>query len=64
VERPRTDEQAKSAEGREQPPIEPTVETTEPKTRSVEAPDTTTEPKTRSVEDPTKLENAGGEGES
>jgi small subunit ribosomal protein S3 len=62
VERPKTDEQAKSVEGREQPVIEPQVETTEPKTRSVEAPDTTT-PKTQ-TEDPTKLEKSGDEAES
>src|SRR5213083_2354780 len=39
VERPRTDETAKSAEGREQPPIEPQVETTPPAV--ADAPDTT-----------------------
>jgi small subunit ribosomal protein S3 len=60
VERPRTDEQARSAEGREQPVIEPEVETT-PEAVG-EAPDTTT-PK-QQVEDPTKLEKAGDEGES
>jgi small subunit ribosomal protein S3 len=60
VERPRTDEQAKSAEGREQPPIEPAVETTPDAV--AEAPDTTTTKK--QVEDPTKLEKAGDEGES
>ena len=60
VERPRTDEQAKSAEGREQPPIEPAVETTSEAV--AEAPDTTTTKK--QTEDPTKLENAGGEAES
>jgi small subunit ribosomal protein S3 len=59
VERPRTDEQAKSAEGREQPPVEPQVETTPDAV--AEAPDTTT-PK-KQTEDPTKLENAG-DGES
>jgi small subunit ribosomal protein S3 len=59
VERPRTDEQAKSAEGREQPPVEPQVETTPDAV--AEAPDTTT-PK-KQMEDPTKLENAG-DGES
>jgi small subunit ribosomal protein S3 len=55
VERPRTDEQATSAEGREQPPVEPQVETTS--AAVAEAPDTTTE-KTQ-TEDPTKLEDAG-----
>jgi small subunit ribosomal protein S3 len=39
VERPRTDEQAKSAEGREQPPVTPEVETIEAPV--AEAPDTT-----------------------
>jgi small subunit ribosomal protein S3 len=60
VERPRTDEQARSAEGREQPPIEPQVETTPDAV--AEAPDTTTTKK--QVEDPTKLEQSGNEGES
>jgi small subunit ribosomal protein S3 len=60
VERPRTDEQATSAEGREQPPIEPQVETTPDAV--AQAPDTTTE-KTQ-TEDPTKLEKSGDEGES
>ena len=59
VERPRTDEQARSAEGREQPPVEPQVETTPPAV--ADAPDTTTTKK--QTEDPTKLENAG-DGES
>jgi hypothetical protein len=59
VERPRTDEQARSAEGREQPPVEPQVETTPAPV--ADAPDTTT-PKTQ-TEDPTKLEDSG-EGES
>jgi small subunit ribosomal protein S3 len=59
VERPRTDEQAKSAEGREQPPIEPQVETTPAPV--ADAPDTTT-PK-KQTEDPTKIEDAG-DGES
>jgi small subunit ribosomal protein S3 len=58
VERPRTDEDAVSAEGREQPPIEPAVETTPEAV--AEAPDTTT-PKTQ-TEDPTKLEDSGDEG--
>jgi small subunit ribosomal protein S3 len=56
VERPRTDEQARSAEGREQPVIEP--ETTSTPAPVAEAPDTTTE-KTMH-EDPTKLEQSGG----
>jgi small subunit ribosomal protein S3 len=59
VERPRTDEQARSAEGREQPPVEPQVETTPAPV--ADAPDTTT-PK-QQVEDPTKLEDSG-DGES
>ncbi len=45
VERPRTDEQAKSAEGREQPVIEP--ETTATPEAVVEAPDTTTQKKAK-----------------
>jgi small subunit ribosomal protein S3 len=57
VERPRTDEQAVSAEGREQPEIEPQVETAPAPV--VDAPDTTT---TKTMhEDPTKLEQAGDE---
>jgi small subunit ribosomal protein S3 len=59
VERPRTDEQARSAEGREQPPVEPQVETTPAPV--ADAPDTTTTK--QQVEDPTKLEDAG-DGES
>jgi small subunit ribosomal protein S3 len=55
VERPRTDESARSAEGREQPTIEPQVEET-PKPVA-EAPDTTT-PKTMH-EDPSKLDSSG-----
>jgi hypothetical protein len=58
VERPRTDEQGRSAEGREQPPIEPEV-TTAP-APVVDAPDTTTP--LQQVEDPTKLDESGGEG--
>jgi small subunit ribosomal protein S3 len=58
VERPRTDEEAVSAEGREQPPIEPAVETTPAPV--ADAPDTTTE-KTQ-TEDPTKLEDTGDKG--
>jgi hypothetical protein len=57
VERPRTDEKATSAEGREQPAVEP-------ETQAVPAPvadasDTTTTKK--QVEDPTKLESSGDE---
>jgi small subunit ribosomal protein S3 len=55
VESPRTDEQGVSAEGREQPEIQPEVVTTPAPV--AEAPDTTTE-KTQ-VEDPTKLEQSG-----
>jgi small subunit ribosomal protein S3 len=58
VERPRTDETGTSAEGREQPPVEPQVETTPAPV--ADAPDTTT-PKTQ-TEDPTKLEDTGDEG--
>jgi hypothetical protein len=55
VERPRTDKDATSAEGREQPPVEPE---TQPVPEAVaEAPDTTTTKK--QVEDPTKLEKPG-----
>jgi small subunit ribosomal protein S3 len=56
VESPRTDEQAVSAEGREQPVIEPDVTSTPAPV--ADAPDTTT-PKTMH-EDPTKLEQSGG----
>ena len=52
---PRTDESARSAEGREQPTIEPQVEET-PKPVA-EAPDSTT-PKTMH-EDPSKLDTSG-----
>src|SRR4051794_12415074 len=55
VEKPRTDEQGVSAEGREQPVIEPQVETTPAPV--ADAPDTTTTKK--QVEDPTKLEQSG-----
>jgi hypothetical protein len=55
VERPRTDEQAKSAEGREQPPVEPQVETTPAPV--ADAPDTTTAK--QQTEDPTKREKSG-----
>jgi small subunit ribosomal protein S3 len=59
VERPRTDEQARSAEGRPQPPIEPQVEET-PKPVG-DAPDTTT--RKQEHEDPTKLDTSGRKGE-
>jgi hypothetical protein len=55
VERPRTDEQATSAEGREQPAVEP--ETQAVPEAVAEAPDTTTTKK--QVEDPTKLDQSG-----
>jgi small subunit ribosomal protein S3 len=54
VERPRTDEQPKSAEGREQPPVDKQVETTPAPV--ADAPDTTT-PK-QQTEEPTKKEKA------
>jgi len=58
VERPRTDEAATSAEGREQPVIEPQVETTPAPV--ADAPDTTT---TKTMhEDPTKLDQSGDPG--
>jgi small subunit ribosomal protein S3 len=55
VEQPRTDEQGVSAEGREQPVIEPQVEVTPQEV--AQAPDTTTTK--QQVEDPTKLEQSG-----
>jgi small subunit ribosomal protein S3 len=55
VERPRTDEQARSAEGREQPVVEP--ETTATPQPIADAPDTTT-PKTMHDE-PQKLDQSG-----
>jgi small subunit ribosomal protein S3 len=58
VEQPRTDEQGVSAEGREQPAIEPEVEAVPAPVE--DAPDTTTQKK--QVEDPTKLESSGDEG--
>jgi small subunit ribosomal protein S3 len=58
VERPRTDERAVSAEGREQPPIEPQVEVTPDVV--AEAPDTTTGK--QQTEDPTKLDQSGDPG--
>src|SRR5438876_361434 len=60
VEQPRTDEQAVSAEGREQPVIEPQVEVTPQEV--AEEPDTTTP--TQQVEDPTKLEQSGDPSEA
>ena len=57
VEKPRTDENAVSAEGREQPVIEPQVETTPAPV--ADAPDTTT-PK-QQTEDKTKLDASGSE---
>ena len=57
AEQPRTDERGVSAEGREQPVIEPQVETTPAPV--ADAPDTTTRKK--QVEDPTKLEKSGDE---
>ncbi len=57
-ESPRTTPEGVSAEGREQPAIEPEVETTPDAV--ADAPDTTT-PK-KQTEDPTKLEDTGGEG--
>jgi small subunit ribosomal protein S3 len=59
VEQPRTDEQGVSAEGREQPVIEPQVEVTPQEV--ARAPDTTTP--TQQVEDPTKLEQSGDPGQ-
>jgi small subunit ribosomal protein S3 len=56
VEQPRTDEQAVSAEGREQPEIAPEVTTTPAPV--ADAPDTTTG--TKMHEDPTKLDQSGG----
>jgi hypothetical protein len=57
VERPRTDESATSAEGREQPPVQPETEVVPQPV--ADAPDTTTTKK--QVEDPTKLESSGDE---
>jgi small subunit ribosomal protein S3 len=58
VEQPRTDEQGVSAEGREQPAVEPQVEETP--AAVADAPDTTT---TKTMqEDPTKLDQSGDEG--
>jgi small subunit ribosomal protein S3 len=66
VEKPRTDENAVSAEGREQPVVEPQVETTPAPV--AEAPDTTTEktmhddPKTLDQSGDPPQEDKGGEG--
>jgi len=60
VEQPRTDEQATSAEGREQPVIEPQVEVTPQEV--ADAPDKAT-PK-QQVEDSTKLEQSGDPAEA
>jgi small subunit ribosomal protein S3 len=60
VERPRTDEHATSAEGREQPVVEPVVETTPAPV--ADAPDSTT-PKVQ-TEDKTALDESGKEGDS
>jgi small subunit ribosomal protein S3 len=58
VEKPRTDDEATSAEGREQPPIEPQVETVDAPV--ADAPDKTVGKK--QVEDKTKLDESGGKG--
>ncbi len=58
VERPRTNERAVSAEGSEQPVIEPQVETTPAPV--ADAPDSTTQKQMH--EDPTKLDQSGNEG--
>ena len=55
AERPRTDDKGASAERREQPVIEPTVETTPAPV--ADAPDTTTP--NQQVEDPTKRDDSG-----
>jgi hypothetical protein len=60
VEQPRTDEQGVSAEGREQPVIEPKVETTPAPVADASS---STTPK-KQVEDPTKLESSGDEEKS
>jgi hypothetical protein len=57
VESPRTDEEGVSAEGREQPVIEPEVEAVPAPVE--DAPDTTTQKQMH--EDPTKLEQSGDE---
>src|SRR5438552_1542872 len=57
VERPRTDTAATSTEGREQPVVEPQVETTPPPV--ADAPDSTTP--TKMHEEPQKLDKSGDE---
>src|SRR5829696_394094 len=57
VEQPRTDDQGVSAEGREQPVIEPQVQETPAPV--ADAPDTTTQKQMH--DDPTKLEGSGNE---
>jgi small subunit ribosomal protein S3 len=59
VERPRTNEQAETKQGREQPVIEPQVETTPAPV--ADAPDTTT--RKTEHDDPTKLDKSGTKGE-
>jgi small subunit ribosomal protein S3 len=59
VERPRTDETGTSAEGREQPPVQPDVPTTPDAV--ADAPDTTTQKQMQ--EDPSKLDSSGGSAE-
>jgi hypothetical protein len=60
VEKPRTTDEGVSAEGREQPVIEPQVETTSPPV--ADAPKSTT--RKQQTEDPTKLEKSGDEEKS
>jgi hypothetical protein len=55
VEQPRTDEAAVSAEGRQQPPVEPEVQTVDAPV--AEAPDTTTP--VVQHEEPQKLDQSG-----
>jgi small subunit ribosomal protein S3 len=58
VERPRTDEEGVSEAGREQPPVEPEVETLDAPV--ADAPDSTTQKQMH--EDKTKLDDSGGDG--
>jgi small subunit ribosomal protein S3 len=58
VEKPRTDDSATTAEGRELPPVEPQVETVEAPV--ADAPDKVVGK--AQVEDPTKLDESGGKG--
>jgi hypothetical protein len=58
VERPRTDEAATSAEGREQPPVEPKVETIEAPV--AEAPDITPQQDAPSSDAPKDKKPRGG----